>query len=81
MDDPENRQRIGNVDDRKGSAQNSVDFASFDSENYENSRNFLIDMVKFFLLFGADKVLLARKRSLKQPSEACERKNKDIEEN
>ena len=82
MDDhPQNHQRIGNVDDSKGSAQNSVNFVGFDSENYEKSRNFLIDMVKFFLLFGAEKVLLARKRSLKQPIEACERKNKDIEEN
>lgn len=61
MDDSKNHQTIPLVHDDHRLIRKSSEFLGFDRENYVNSRKFLIETVKNVLLFGADKVLMARK--------------------
>lgn len=61
MNDSKNHQTIPHIHNDNGLVKNFSEFLGFDHENYANSRKFLIDATKNFLLFGADKVLLARK--------------------
>ncbi|XP_058217597.1 seipin-2-like [Rhododendron vialii] len=61
MDDSKNHQTIPFIPGDHRLIRNSSEFLGFDRENYVNSRKFLIKTVKNVLLFGADKVLMARK--------------------
>ncbi|THG23336.1 hypothetical protein TEA_010784 [Camellia sinensis var. sinensis] len=72
MDDSKNHQNIHEIGEHHGSVRDRSEFFGFDCKNYAKSREFLIDMVKYSLLHGAERVLMARKWAVNRCSDPSE---------
>ncbi|KAL7186166.1 hypothetical protein ACSBR2_028005 [Camellia fascicularis] len=72
MDDSKNHQNFHEIDEHHGSVRDRSELFGFDCKNYAKSREFLIDMVKYSLLHGAERVLMARKWAVNRCSDPSE---------